>query len=142
MKYVLFLCTGNFYRSRFAEAVFNHAAEAAHIPWRASSRGLATHMAPDAPLSPHTIAALAERGICVHHTAIDKKQATTEDLAAANLIIALRDAEHRPLLQRDFPEFADKVRYWDIADVDELGPERALPATEKLVRALLRELTS
>ena len=142
MKHILFLCTGNFYRSRFAEAVFNHAAEAVHLPWRATSRGLATHMAPDAPLSPHIIAALAERGVCVHHTAIDKKQASADDLAAADLIIALRDSEHRPFLQRDFPESADKVRYWDIPDVDELAPERALPATEKLVRSLIKELTS
>ncbi len=38
---VLFLCTGNYYRSRHAEAVFNHHAAAAGLGWRATSRGLA-----------------------------------------------------------------------------------------------------
>ena len=40
-KTVLFLCTGNYYRSRFAEALFNSAAGKMGLPWRASSRGLA-----------------------------------------------------------------------------------------------------
>jgi hypothetical protein len=40
-KTVLFLCTGNYYRSRFAEALFNSVAGKMGLPWRASSRGLA-----------------------------------------------------------------------------------------------------
>ncbi len=40
-KTVLFLCTGNYYRSRFAEALFNSVAGRMGLPWRASSRGLA-----------------------------------------------------------------------------------------------------
>jgi protein-tyrosine-phosphatase len=38
---VLFLCTGNYYRSRFAEALFDSVAGKLGMPWRASSRGLA-----------------------------------------------------------------------------------------------------
>ena len=40
-KAVLFLCTGNYYRSRFAEVLFNSVAGKLGLPWRASSRGLA-----------------------------------------------------------------------------------------------------
>ena len=40
-KVVLFLCTGNYYRSRFAEALFNSVAGKMGLPWRATSRGLA-----------------------------------------------------------------------------------------------------
>jgi protein-tyrosine-phosphatase len=39
-KTVLFLCTGNYYRSRFAEALFNSVAGKMGLPCRASSRGL------------------------------------------------------------------------------------------------------
>src|SRR5260370_39303693 len=39
-KGVLFLCTGNYYRSRFAEVLFNSVAAKMGLPWRASSRGL------------------------------------------------------------------------------------------------------
>src|SRR6516164_10580364 len=38
---VLFLCTGNYYRSRFAEVLFNSVAGKMGLPWRASSRGFA-----------------------------------------------------------------------------------------------------
>jgi protein-tyrosine phosphatase len=38
---VRFLCTGNYYRSRFAEALFISVAVRMGLPWRASSRGLA-----------------------------------------------------------------------------------------------------
>ena len=40
-KVVLFLCTCNYYRSRFAEIVFNHKARKAGLDWQATSRGLA-----------------------------------------------------------------------------------------------------
>src|SRR5438445_5832879 len=40
-KTVLFLCTGNYYRSRFAEALFNSVAGKMGLPWQVSSRGLA-----------------------------------------------------------------------------------------------------
>jgi protein-tyrosine phosphatase len=36
-----FLCTGNYYWSRFAEILFNSVAGKRGLPWQASSRGLA-----------------------------------------------------------------------------------------------------
>jgi len=41
MKKILFLCTGNYYRSRYAEEIFNHLAKREDLPWRAFSRGAA-----------------------------------------------------------------------------------------------------
>jgi protein-tyrosine-phosphatase len=38
---VLFVCTGNYYRSRFAEVLFNSVADKMGLPWRAASKGLA-----------------------------------------------------------------------------------------------------
>ena len=38
---ILFLCTGNFYRSSFAEIYFNWLAPREKLLWRADSRGLA-----------------------------------------------------------------------------------------------------
>ncbi len=40
-KTVLFLCTGNYYRNRFAEILFNSVAGKMGLPWQASSKGLA-----------------------------------------------------------------------------------------------------
>ncbi len=41
MKKILFLCTGNYYRSRFAEQLFNHLAIKRGLDWEANSRALA-----------------------------------------------------------------------------------------------------
>jgi hypothetical protein len=38
---ILFLCTGNYYRSRYAEELFNHLAKVKGHSWRAFSRGAA-----------------------------------------------------------------------------------------------------
>ncbi|MFX7063749.1 hypothetical protein ABTH87_19020, partial [Acinetobacter baumannii] len=47
MKKILFLCTGNYYRSRYAEEIFNHAARRKGLRWRAFSRGAAERGSPD-----------------------------------------------------------------------------------------------
>lgn len=37
---ILFICTGNYYRSRYAEIYFNHLVSKIDLDWRAFSRGL------------------------------------------------------------------------------------------------------
>ena len=64
MKTVLFLCTGNYYRSRFAEELFNHRAEHAGLDWIAQSRGLAIERGVNnvGPISPFALEGLKDRG--------------------------------------------------------------------------------
>ena len=40
MKKILFLCTGNYYRSRFSEYFFNDLSSKKGVKWQADSRGL------------------------------------------------------------------------------------------------------
>ncbi|HVJ67318.1 MAG TPA: hypothetical protein VM510_05000, partial [Caulifigura sp.] len=40
LKRVLFLCTGNYYRSRFSEELFNSLAKQHNLDWSADSAGL------------------------------------------------------------------------------------------------------
>jgi len=94
---VLFICTGNYYRSRFAEAIFNHEAERRGLAWRAFSRGLAIHLV-EGPISPHTEAEMARRGIPRTRTAPGRQQVAEEDFHHARLVIALKTDEHRPLM--------------------------------------------
>jgi hypothetical protein len=52
---VLFLCTGNYYRSRFSEYLFNALAQKCGLNWQATSRGLKAWMAAnEGPLSEFT----------------------------------------------------------------------------------------
>ena len=65
MKQVLFLCSANFYRSRFAEHLFNHLAPEAGLKWRAQSRGLMVgHWGDVGPISHYTVDALAVARHC------------------------------------------------------------------------------
>jgi protein-tyrosine phosphatase len=141
MDRVLFICTGNYYRSRFAEAVFNHHAEALNLPLRAFSRGLAIHLVPPQfLLSPHTEQHLTARNMDVRHTAPDRRQLSEDDLAAAQIIVALKDDEHRPMIRTKFPEWEKKVVYWDVGDQPEVSPDEGLAEIERRVLDLIEQL--
>lgn len=139
MREVLFICTGNYYRSRFAEAVFNHLASEAGIPWRAFSRGLAIHVV-EGDISPHSAAALEERGIGLSHTSPSRVSLSAGDLDRAHRIVALKKDEHHALMSEQFPEWADRITYWAVHDIDFAEPGEALAEIESLVEVLLREL--
>ena len=135
-KNVLFICTGNLFRSRFAEAVFNHHAKLRKLGLRAFSRGLDTGNA-KGKLSLHTKRGLKERGIKQGNTAPNRAQLKKADLLAADYIVALDDSEHRRMIAEQFPEWAGAVAYWNVPDVAVAKPERVLPVIEREVIALI-----
>lgn len=140
MRKILFLCTGNYYRSRYAEARFNHEAARRGLPWRAFSRGLGTHLAPPEGLSPHATRRLDELGISRRLTAPDPVQVDEEDFRRAARLVALKETEHRPMLASLHPAWEQRVEYWEVGDLDSASPEVALAAIEAHVFALLDEL--
>jgi protein-tyrosine phosphatase len=122
-KTVLFLCTGNYYRSRFAEVLFNSLAGKMGLPWRASSRGLALERGVNniGPMAVAAVKALEARGLrAVAEFGCFPIQVTVDDLEAAHWIIALREAEHLPLLRERFPAWAEKVEFWQVDDAPEM----------------------
>lgn len=139
---VLFLCTGNFYRSRFAEAWFNHLASQQNLPWRAESAGLAEDCwtCNKGPLSPHVEQALREAGIATGEDPRCPVDATPEHFERATRVIALHRVEHEPLLRERFGGYAARVEYWGYPDVGEVPPKECLPALRARVAALVNEL--
>ncbi len=139
---ILFLCTGNYYRSRFAEELFNSLAKQHQLDWIANSRALAIELGTYnlGPISSHTRAALVERGIALTEPIRSPMQVTEEELAAATRVIALKEAEHRPYLTSRYPSWPDRVEYWHIHDLDKSTPIEALAQIEEKVKAIITEL--
>jgi protein-tyrosine phosphatase len=122
-KTVLFLCTGNYYRSRFAEVLFNSVAGKMGLPWRASSRGLALERGVNnvGPMAASAVQTLAAMGVQAGDAiARMPAQVTTDDLEGAARVVALKHAEHLPLLQERFPAWAEKVEFWHVDDAPEV----------------------
>jgi protein-tyrosine phosphatase len=140
MPEVLFLCTGNYYRSRLAEALFNHAAAQRGLAWRAFSRGLATHLAPPGGLSPVTTAELQRRGIPFSMTSPVPQQVSEADFQRAARVIAVKELEHRPLMADLHPARENQITYWQVHDLDFSPPEEGVAGIEANVNALLAEL--
>lgn len=138
---ILFLCTGNYYRSRFAEYYFNHRAGQLQLPARAFSRGFEAAAARnEGPVSRHTKAYLQALEIPSPEIWTFPVQLTDADFDSATLTIALDAAEHRPMLLRDFPHQLEQVRFWDCPDVQFAEPGMVLPAIQGLVEGLLKIL--
>ncbi len=118
-KTLLFLCTGNYYRSRFAEVLFNSVAGKMGLPWRASSWGLALERGVNnvGPMAVEAIRALEALGVRAE-VAVTRfpAQVTTDDLEGADRVVALKQAEHLPLLEERFPAWAEKVEFWHVDD--------------------------
>ena len=139
---VLFLCTGNYYRSRFAETYFNARAAQAGVKWRAVSRGIAAELGAGlpGPLSPLVIDRLTVLGLGSAADTRAPLQLQETDLAAADLVIALDETEHAPLMQQRFAAWADQIIYWNVPDAHLLKPEDALVRIADSVDALLQQL--
>lgn len=143
---VLFVCTGNFYRSRFSEAIFNHQAQLRDIHAVAFSRGFYPHkvstrsLADGNELSIFTRQALAERNISLSLTGSRRIALTNEDLLEADRVIAMSEKEHKPMAIKLFPDQISRIEFWDFADLP-FSPELTLPKIEEAVIELVNTLT-
>lgn len=125
---VLFLCTGNYYRSRMAEEMFNHLAEARGLKARAFSRGLATSFEGNGnvgSLSPDALRVLTRYGITPRRADEFPQRVTAEELRDSDVVIALYQRDHAPMVAKQFPEFAGKIAYWSVPDLDEMDAAEA-----------------
>lgn len=122
-KRVLFICSGNYYRSRLAEILFNHEASTAGIPWDAHSRGLL--QAGELRGMSENTARYLERADLAHLAEKPRNPLAmdVEDLTEADLVIALCRTEHQPMIEQKFlalakaMQKAGRIRYWNVYDI-------------------------
>lgn len=139
---ILFLCTGNYYRSRYAEELFNFHARSEGLAWSAFSRGLAEKGSPDnvGPVSSFVLQALSAKRIEPEGARRLPISCTAADFREAELVIALKDEEHRPFVERRFPDLLPRVIFWDVDDVALAAPAVALAQIDDLIIGLISEL--
>lgn len=137
---ILFICTGNYYRSRFAEIYFNYLAPELKIESKAYSKGLSP-CAFTNPISNTVLKFLETLDIEASPYRMPAKL-LNEDFRTNDLFIALDEAEHRPMVEKLFPYYADQIEYWNVADKPELSPTIALPKIAKSVEDLLYKLST
>jgi protein-tyrosine phosphatase len=142
-RQIVFLCTANYYRSRFAEHFFNWLAPQHKLHWRADSRGLQVGQFGNiGPIAQATVARLKSYGITMPEPPREPLPLTLEDLNTFDHVVAVKEAEHRPQMRLQFPKWCERVEYWHVDDLDFATPEEALPLLEVQVRALALRLAA
>lgn len=115
-KQILFVCTGNFYRSRFAEVIFNQKARETNPSWTAISRGLAL-VSWQHGTSPIALRELKRRNIPADACKGVPHALREKDLDNSDYIVLMDEREHRPMFEKKFPKFDEnKIHYWHIPD--------------------------
>ena len=144
MQTLLFLCTGNYYRGRFAEELFNHRASYAGLHWVAQSRGLAIERGTDnvGAISPFALKAFDELGLVVRAAHRWPQQCTIDDLEAASHIVALDEIEHCPLMLDRFPGWEGRAEYWQVCDIGLVTPAVALGIIDSKIDGLVGRLAT
>lgn len=141
MTKILFLCTGNYYRSRFSEYLFNHLAEG--NGYIADSRGLDVN--PESrnvgAIAQEAVQELKELGVNLDTESLrEPMQVQEQDLAQADRIIAVDEVAHRPMVTAKFPQWIEKVEYWRVKDLDENPDEPPLKQLTSNIETLVLEL--
>lgn len=142
-KNILFVCTGNYYRSRFAEEYFNHLAEKNGLNWVAHSRGLSQNMPSlnnPGPISVHTLEALHQKGVEGKGVNRYPRPMEKADFTKSERIIAMSEAEHRPMMQERFLAHCDKVEYFEVGDLPLEEPTAALQKITMEIDQLVDEM--
>jgi protein-tyrosine phosphatase len=136
MNRILFLCTGNYYRSRFAEEYWNHHADLRGLDWRADSRALLRDFAGAGnrgPISRHAVAELERRRIPITGAWRFPRRLEAADLDGFQRVVAMSRAEHAPMVEELFPAARQRIDYFEIGDVEIESPALAIG---RLVRCL------
>lgn len=120
--------------------LFNVLASQRNLAWRADSRGLALGASNVGPIYPRVLDHLKELGYLAEPEPRLPARLEMVDLEAADLVIALNESEHRPLMLQRFEQWADQIQYWDVPDLHFMKAEEAFSRIEMRTASLVQQL--
>ena len=137
---ILFICSGNYYRSRFAEESFNH--HAIENGWKARAFSKGFRPSPErnpGSMSPYALEGLRERGIAPLNAKRMPEELSEGDFVGFPRVIAMSDSEHRPMMRERFPAYETTIDFFLVEDLHLEPSSVALPRLEASLRALFAE---
>ena len=142
---VLSLCTGNYFRSRFSQVLFEQLIEINQATGALQVDSVGLRVDPSSgnvgPMAPEAISALKDRGVTIDPASLGApKQVTEADLDAAGVVVAVDEAAHRPMVQQQFPSWESRIRFWMVQDLGEEDGVDPIAQLEHRVRQLFNEL--
>ena len=93
-------------------------------------------------MSSHTVTRCGELGIPIEDYRRRPRTVTDADFDAADLVVAVKETEHRPLIARRFPARLSQVEFWEVHDLDCAGPEETMPHLERRIAELIDRLAA
>lgn len=138
-KTVLFICTANFFRSRYAEAYFNCLADWNKSPHRAVSAGISIDPK-IGPVSSYSLYRMVERGIDSKCMSLEAKKLYSGDVESADVAICMYEKEHKPMMELLYESIESRIIYFDIPDINEISPNQSLDLVEKNVDILFNTI--
>lgn len=147
MTRVLFLCTGNYFRSRFSEALFQHLISDDQADGRLEVASAGLKVTADSgnvgPMAAEAITAVRERDIVIDPNQLAMpRQVEDADLSAADVVVAVDAAAHRPMVRERYPAWEDRIRFWAVKDLGEEEGGDPISQLDANVRELFEELNS
>jgi len=142
MKKVLFVCTANIHRSRFAEEVFNFFCTKHNKDYHAFSAGLRV-----GDYSYRKIYFPALENLKIFNIIPKRPNDLSKHIKDVNLenydkIICMDEDEHKPMVNSD-PKLSNyNFEYWNITDMPKVDSNVSLPICYKKVENLLNEMSS
>lgn len=126
-KHLIFVCTGNYYRSRLAEILFRHYSGEESGRWTARSRGLSVTGALHG-MAPEAVSFLEAMGVSDTESSRDPCPLLVDELIAAGHVVLMNRMEHEPMIGKDFRavylRLLEKkaVTFWNVFDLPRKKP--------------------
>ena len=129
-----FVCTGNIYRSRLAEAYCNSRGVTGIDVF---SSGIRAGMEEDVPISPYAADVLNRHGLGRYAAA--RWQRTSAELVRASDVLVFMESEHHRFCEKWIEGIRQRIEVWGIEDVGPVEAVEEIPIKVERTFGIIRQ---